>query len=239
MASVKTSGRHRAGAVAESPSSAKPLHACKCSPRRPPSSQVPLLRLLEAEPSIANEMPSYAGTTAKKGVLGKMGRSVGLFKGKVDGGMADEVLAVLCHGLREDVIAVRSSAAKREVRRSTVPPPTFESLPSLHASAHNGAPAPLHRYRSTCPLPHSSRSPRCVSCVERTATGCSRAPCLATRRSAGCPNRLTLRCNLRRTRCNLRRPRCNLRRPRSELGRPAALKATCSRRSRLSYIWKR
>ena len=92
---------------------------------------MPLLRLLEAEPLIANEMPSYAGTTAKKGVLGKMGRSVGLFKGKVDGGMADEVLAVLCHGLREDVIAVRSSAAKREVRRSTVPPPTFESLPSL------------------------------------------------------------------------------------------------------------
>ena len=50
MAFVKTSGRHRAGAVTESPSSAKPLHACKCSPRRPPSSQVPLLRLLEAEP---------------------------------------------------------------------------------------------------------------------------------------------------------------------------------------------
>lgn len=77
---------------------------------------MPLLRLLDAEPLIAQEMPSYAGTTAKKGVLGKMGRSVGLFKGKVDGGMADEVLAVLSHGLREDVIAVRSSAAKREVQ---------------------------------------------------------------------------------------------------------------------------
>jgi len=39
-------GRHRAGAVTESPPSAKPLHACKCSPRRPPSSQVPLLHAL-------------------------------------------------------------------------------------------------------------------------------------------------------------------------------------------------
>ena len=40
------------------------------------SELVPLLRLLEAEPQLCAEMPKYTGTTAKKGVIGAMGKSV-------------------------------------------------------------------------------------------------------------------------------------------------------------------
>lgn len=43
---------------------------------------IPLLRLLEAEPALALSMPHYHGTVGKKGVVGALGKSVGLFKGK-------------------------------------------------------------------------------------------------------------------------------------------------------------
>ena len=51
----------------------------------------PLLVLLEAEPSLAADLPRYSGTAGKTGLLGK----VGLFKGKAGKGLPEEIYTAL------------------------------------------------------------------------------------------------------------------------------------------------
>jgi len=58
---------------------------------------VPLLVLLEAEPELAQELPRFQGSAGRKGALGMVGGTLGLFKGKAGKGFPEEI----CHALQK------------------------------------------------------------------------------------------------------------------------------------------